>query len=859
MARGGGKPQPTITDDRALGAVDIQRSLRIDQGTTDLNGANYSRTFGSGDRKTFTISLWVKKCNTPGNIGDGDDQYSMLSAGGGGSGASAGNFFFYNDDTLRFTSNPQPSTILQLITNRRFRDVDAWYHVMAVLDTTQATESNRAKIYVNGVQETSFSTATYPSQNNTTVYLNGAFNHRVGSNSLGSDLTASYGNFNGYFAEYNFIDGQALEPSSFGFTDPQTGMWMPKRYEGTYGTNGFYLDFSDNTSTTTLGIDKSPNGNDFAPEDVRLSDSVTDTPTNNFCTLNSLNCIVNSNNYAAKLREGNLLMVGGDVHAASTFNLPKSGKWYAEFSKYGNGAPQAISVTRANRVMTSYDGALGLADHVQYVSNGEVGNRTRGSTSDATTWQDDADIVVAMAVDMDNGAVYFARANTWINSGVPTSGSAKTGAIATDLLTDNGGDHYIGVQGYNGSNSYGMYANFGQQPFTYTPPAGYKTLCTKNLPKNVPAIRPKKHFDVLTWTGNATARTITGLEFKPDLVWVKCRTNGHDHQFTDSVRGSQYALRANEQNAEDDWGSGGMGSYVDGGFILNDTSNGRYNENSQDFVAWCWKAGGSSNTYNIDGTGYATAAAAGLDGGTIDPTGASINTESGFSIVTYTANGTNGATIAHGLGKKPAWIIIKCRSNADNWMVYHQQSNEGSSPEDFYLELNTTASTTDSPNMLNDTAPTDTLITLNNDGSVNSGSRTYVMYCWAEIPGFSKFGEYRAQDSSYRGPYIHTGFKPAWVMSKGLSLSWQDWCIFDDKRKTLSGSGNRIDGKLGANQEIVEAKDDYNVVDFLANGWRVTGQSGSDINYGSGYPKQLYMAFAEEPGTTPFDTFPNAR
>ena len=138
-------------------------------------------------------------------------------------------------------------------------------------------------------------------------------------------------------------------------------------------------------------------------------------------------------------------------------------------------------------------------------------------------------------------------------------------------------------------------------------------------------------------------------------------------------------------------------------------------------------------------------------------------------------------------------------------MVYHQQSNEGSSPEDFYLELNTTASTTDSPNMLNDTAPTDTLITLNNDGSVNSGSRTYVMYCWAEIPGFSKFGEYRAQDSSYRGPYIHTGFKPAWVMSKGLSLSWQDWCIFDDKRKTLSGSGNRIDGKLGANQEIVEA------------------------------------------------------
>ena len=244
-----------ITSDSALGSAVIKKSLKIDQGTSDLTGSNYSRTFGSGDRKTFTISLWVKKCGTPGNIGDGDDQYSMLSAGGGGSGASAGNFFFYNDDTLRFTSNPQPSTILQLITNRKFRDVTSWYHLMAVLDTTQATESNRAKIYVNGVQETSFSTATYPSQDNTTVYLNGAFQHRVGSNSLGSDISRSYGNFYGYFAEYNFVDGQALDPSSFGFTDPQTGIWMPKRYEGTYGTNGFYLDFTDNTSTTTIGID----------------------------------------------------------------------------------------------------------------------------------------------------------------------------------------------------------------------------------------------------------------------------------------------------------------------------------------------------------------------------------------------------------------------------------------------------------------------------------------------------------------------------------------------------------------------------------------------------------------------------
>ena len=338
----------TITSDSALGSAVIKRSLRIDQGVSDLTGSNYSRTFGSGNRKTFTISVWVKKCNTPGNIGDGDDQYSMISAGGGGSGASAGNFFFYNDDTLRFTSNPQPSVVLQLITNRRFRDDTSWYHLMAVLDTTQATESNRAKIYVNGVQETSFSTATYPSQDNTTVYLNGAFQHRVGSNSLGSNIANSYGNFNGYLAEFNFIDGQALDPSSFGFTDPQTGIWMPKRYEGTYGTNGFYLDFTDNTSTTTLGIDKSPNGNDFTPEDVDVTDCVLDTPSNNFSTLRYYTEPASS---GSSLTEGNLKFITGSSGSARNLNrmgistlLPTSGKWYAEVKVLDSNGQNFIGV-----------------------------------------------------------------------------------------------------------------------------------------------------------------------------------------------------------------------------------------------------------------------------------------------------------------------------------------------------------------------------------------------------------------------------------------------------------------------------------------------------------------------------------
>ena len=838
MARTGGLPLPTITDDRALGAADIQKSLRIDQGTTDLNGANYSRTFGSGDRKTFTISLWVKKCGTPGNIGDGDDQYSMLSAGGGGSGASAGNFFFYNDDTLRFTSNPQPSVVLQLITNRRFRDVTAWYHLMAVLDTTQATESNRAKLYVNGVQETSFSTATYPSQDNTTVYLNGAFQHRVGSNSLGSNIANSYGNFNGYFAEYNFIDGQALDPSSFGFTDPQTGKWMPKRYEGTYGTNGFYLDFSDNTSTTTLGIDKSPNGNDFTPEDVRLSDSVTDTPTNNFCTLNSLNCIVNSNNYAAKLREGNLLMVGGDVHAASTFHLPKSGKWYAEFSKYGNGAVQAISVTRANQPMTSYDGYLGLADHVQYVSNGEVGNRSRGSTSDAATWQDDADIVVAMAVDIDNGAVYFARANTWINSGVPTSGSAKTGAIATDLLTDNDGEHYIGVQGYNGSNSYGMYANFGQQSFTYTPPAGYKTLCTKNLPKTVPSIvRPKKHFDTLLYTGNNSTQKITGLEFKPDFIWFKSRTSTSWNAWFDSVRGRAKGLASNETNTEyTSSASNDLVSFDISGFTLGSNQNwGSVNGSSNSIVAWCWKAGGAAVS-NSDGSITSSV---------------SVNTEAGFSIISWTGNGTAGATIGHGLDAAPQVAMVKRREASEDWHV-NLGVIFGSGKDGHYLQLNETGGEGTQNGPFNSTNPSSTVITLGSDAATNDDGGGMICYAWTEIPGFSKFGKYSGNGNS-KGPFIYLGFRPAWLLVRRLD-SGDHWILRDSARNTF----NDTYSNLLPNSNAAEAGSSGSVqsIDFLSNGFKLRG-SDSGVSSSSG--TYLYMAFAEQPGTTPFDTFPNAR
>ena len=272
----------------------------------------------------------------------------------------------------------------------------------------------------------------------------------------------------------------------------------------------------------------------------------------------------------------------------------------------------------------------------------------------------------------------------------------------------------------------------------------------------------------MTYTGNGSTQSITGLEFSPDLVWVKERSSSSSHGWGDTVRGALKVLQCDITDAEVTT-STNFTSFDSNGFTHG--NGGRVNQSSQTYVAWCWKGGGSSNTYNIDGTGYGTASAAGLDGGTITPTGASINTKAGFSIITYTGNGTSGATVAHGLGKKPVWVIIKCRSNTDNWMVYHQGLNNFSNPHHYYVELNANGADVNSVIMFNDTAPTTSLMSFQNDHSNNGPSKTYVAYSWAEIPGYSKFGTYKGNGSSSNGSYIHLGFRPALIIMKKFSGS----------------------------------------------------------------------------------------
>ena len=815
-----------VTSDDALGGAVIQRSVRFNSNdSTQIENTNLGTSPTS--RKIATISFWFKRSKL--------SDSGMITMGYSGTGASASGFAirFKSSHQLGVENQINNSLVWDIKPTRVFRDVASWYHIVTAIDTTQGTSSDRVKFYINGVQETDLETTSYPSQN-----YDNLFNYnkvRIGA----WDGNGYYNGFDGYIADFYSIDGQALDPSYFGYTESQTGLWRPKRYEGTFGNNGHHLDFRDNSSASNLGLDRSGNSKDFnnvsniSVSDGTGNDSLEDTPTNNFPTFNHINSIVRENSYDAQIRQGGLLMVGGDVHASATINLPKSGKWYVEFSKYGNGAPQAISVTRANKLMTSYDGALGLADHVQYVSNGEIGNRTRGSTSDAPTWQDDADIVVAAAVDMDNGAVYFARANTWINSGDPTSGSAKTGAIATDLLTDNDGEHYIGAQGYNGNNSYGMYINFGQRPFTYTPPTGYKTLNSKNLPLNTPSIiRPQKHFETLLYTGTGSSNSVTGLEFAPDFIWARRRSSPDGHHFLliDSVRGGSKSLQSNTNDSENSNANRDMTFLKDGIRWNSDTGNA--NASGESYVVWCWKGGGAavSNT-NGDIT-----------------SSVSVNEEAGFSIVSYTGNGSNGQTVGHGLSKAPQWIMLKNRDATQNWRVWqHKLASDGSK-----RMLLDAQNASENAGFLNDTAPTSTVFTLGNaDDAWNANGDKFIVYCWHEVPGFSKFGSHIGNGST-DGTYVHLGFRPAWVMVKRYDGGGQGWNIFDNKRNTF----NLVDEFLIANSSNAEATGSALNLDFLSNGIKFRGSDGGS-NY-SGY-NYIYMAFAEQPGTTPFETFPNAR
>jgi len=439
---------------------------------------------GAGNRRTFTISVWLKRSKITNQTGDVQGVIESRADSNDNCG-----IIFNTDDTL-LVKLKIGGTNAKLITNRVFRDVSAWYHIVVAVDTTQSTNSNRNKLYINGVQETSFGTEQYPSQDAQTSF-NNTVAHAVGKR---TDVTTQ--NFDGYLTEVVMIDGQALDPTSFGeFDSDSPNIWKPIDVSGlTFGTNGFYLDFEDSSA---LGNDVSGNNNDYSVTNLSAVHQSTDTCTNNFATLNSLN----GNNYAGlTFSKGNLKIETTAANYApgqSTIGFNK-GKWYAEFKATDVDNWTIVGIVGQNATATNdYIGKQ--SDGYGYIGGSSAGssyskvNNSTFSSYGATYTDGD---IISVAVDADNNKIYFAKNGTYIDSGDPTSGSTGTGAAFTISSTPTSGFYFFAVGNYSGSQTPDWEANFGSPPysissgnsdanghgnFEYAVPSGYFALCTKNL------------------------------------------------------------------------------------------------------------------------------------------------------------------------------------------------------------------------------------------------------------------------------------------------------------------------------------------------------------------------------------------
>lgn len=789
----------------------ISQSLRI-RSSAD---AGFSRATATGNRTTYTLSFWAKFDYNAGAgyrefIYEQTDTYKFL------------NLFQYLGSLRFFGRDLVNGTIINytVTTDSLFRDPSAWYHIVFSIDTTQATSTNRVKIYVNGVQQPLTATNDgYPPQN-WSSYLNVSGSTTYMFRSGGGD------NYDGYVTDMNFVDGQALTPSSFGRTNEITGVWEPKLYSGTYGTNGFHLEFKD----TDVGKDTSGNRNYWTPTGISTTagttyDLMTDVPVQftpgsganprgNYCTLNSIDAYDNAPT------QGNLARIGVG-HTGSPWSTCRgtmgvtSGKWYFEATLTGSsGSYQSNSMVGVMTAATSaLNDAYGGSTSRSYQANGGLqGDNSTGSASSAVSGD-----VIMCAFDIDAGKVWFGKNGTWFNSGVPASGTGNvfTSVPASPVVPA------VHMYGNTGDNN-GWYLNFGQRSFTYAPPTGYKALCTTNLPTPTigatTATDANKYFDISLYTGNGTTQSITNNgQFQPDFVWIKSRSSARKHNLYDTIRGVGKELYSHLTDVETD-APDSLTSFNSNGFSLG--NDGGSNYSGATFIGWQWNAGGA-NTTNTSGTITSTVRA---------------NQTSGFSIVSYTGNGTSGATVGHGLGVAPKMIIVKGRSVNSNWPVWHSVTDGNN------LFLNATDSAS-STNYRFSGTPNSTTFGISSLNDVNTSSATYVAYCFAEIEGYSKFGSYTGNGST-NGPFVYCGFKPKFILIKRTDAAY-NWVIFDTVRSTYNAvTKYLIPNLVGAEGDDGTGSGSW-VIDFLSNGFKLRSEAENTTNTSGG--TFIYMAFAENP------------
>jgi len=453
------------------GGYEVANSCRFNDGD---NPSLKKTPSGAGSLTNWTFSCWVKRST----VSNAQQMIAMALA-------SSGNdtqINFSSGDQIEFFNRSGGSVNGMLLTNRKFRDVSAWYHIVAVWNSDDGTAGNRMRLYINGTEETSFATDTNPSAD-TESKFNSACEHCIGQANSGS------ADFDGYMAEVCFIDGQALTPTSFGeFDEDSPTIWKPIDVSGlTFGSNGTYLDFEDSDN---LGDDESGNTNDWTEANLAAIDQTTDTPTNNFSTMNPLD------NYFANstFSEGNchvLTHTSNYSFNTSTFAV-SSGKWYWE-AKIGSNTTVNNMFGIADRVATSSTQTVGeFTTSYSLLGTGRLYQNNSATDSWGSSYT--TDDIMSVALDLDNNRLFFAKNGTWQNSGDPTS---STGAISiTASASTSNGVYFPAFGDFSNGDDTDWLINFGNPPyanssdaadgngygaFEYAPPSGYLALCTKNL------------------------------------------------------------------------------------------------------------------------------------------------------------------------------------------------------------------------------------------------------------------------------------------------------------------------------------------------------------------------------------------
>jgi len=810
----------------------IEQSLRFNQG----DSAYLSRTPATaGNRKTWTFSAWIKL----GSLTQGERGIIFQSNFGGPT--------IYQDSGLRFAHAWDPAgTDYIRETVAVFRDPSAWYHVVWWCDTTQA--GTRWKIYVNGTEQTLQTPAGNngePAQN-TDLNINSTNAHTIGN-------FADFSFFDGYMAEVNFIDGQALDATSFG--EFKSGIWTPVDTAGlTFGTNGFRLQYGDSAA---IGDDTSGNTNDWTVNNLVASDVVLDSPTNNFATMNPLAKGTGTVTFSEGNLKSSFTFTLTTTEHGSTYTLPQSGKWYWEqrFTGALTDGSQALlcgimdvdtlTVGNSGNKLTS------SGDYVTFYTDNNtiyINNSLTAYTSEIT---DQTSAIVGFAVDMDNGHLWVHVNGTYIN-GTPnfSTGGNKVASPNTDST-------YMPFFNGNGGGSGTWIANFGQDStfannttaggnvdangygdFKYAPPSGYLSLCSANLPTGaIDTLNdetPEDYFNTLLWTGDGSnPRTLSGLDFAPDLIWHKSRSAASmdSHAIQDSVRGFDLNnnLYTNLTGSETAYPNRGVINSVNStGFTFNEnasdysTADG-LNQSGVSFVSWNWKAGGSGVS-NTDGSITSTVSVG------------ATSQQNWFSIVSYTGTGSN-ATVGHGLNTEPQMIITKARANGSSyWLTYHSGL---ASPSTSYMALNTSdAVDTGGASVWNSTAPTSSVFSVGTSTWINPNGGDMIAYCFANAENLCRVGKYTGNGSA-DGVFVYTGHKPKYVMLK-RSDSTGGWNIIDAERSPINPNDKRLEAQ-GSGAEGTNTA--YNL-DFLSNGFKLRT---TNVEWNASGGSYIFLSISEQP------------